>query len=181
MKSKKVHAKLFSHVRLSVTLYILSLVSENWIDQVSKEKFCWDTWFWKTVIVNAIVFSRICIPMYPQGIHAGKFFSKRPKNVTISENTHTQDKGFQVTNIRGNFKCIDNVFSIFISVVKLLPNYLWRDRLLFLVFMMNSLPRAANLNETIFNKAMPRFKSNLVALSIISQIIVMKETFSLKL
>ena len=47
--------------------------------------------------------------------------------------------------------------------------------------MMNSVPRAANLNETIFNKAMPRFTSNLVALSIISQIIVMKETFSLKL
>ena len=133
------------------------------------------------LIGNAIVFSGICIPMYPQGIYAGKFFSKRPKNITVSEKTHTQDKGFQVTNIRGNFKCVDNVFSIFISVIKLLPNYLWRDRLLFLVFMMNSVPKAANLNEAIFNKAIPRFKSNLVALSIISQIIVMKETFSLKL
>lgn len=32
-------------------------------------------------------------------------------------------------------------------------------------------------NKTIFNKAMPRFKSNLVALSLISQIIMVKKIF----
>lgn len=102
--------------------------------------------------------------------------SVRDQKCNNLQKTHTHKIKVSVTNIRGNFKCVaDNVFSIFAYLyVKLPENYLSKGWAIpFLVFMMNSC-RAANLNETIFNKAMPRFKSNLVALSIISQIIVMK-------
>lgn len=35
-----------------------------------------------------------------------------------------QDKDFQVANIRKNFKRIDNVFSMYRPIIKLLPKHL---------------------------------------------------------
>lgn len=41
------------------------------------------------------------------------------ESITISGNTHTYSKDFQVTNIRENFKCVYIVFNICRSVIKI--------------------------------------------------------------